>query len=96
MNGIKDKWVATPHGTRKFLDWVDNGPYRCLTSFDESSQLKMAIRIASVEDADARNLASELLREATYLHNQLIERQAEWVQLKSVIDAILMSEKEAT
>lgn len=86
--------VGTKNGGQPLLEWIKNHTYRNYASLDESEQLDFALKIAKIEDKDARELMLSLLRKASVLQEVGEEMHRELDTIHNALTKINESTKD--
>ena len=94
MKALEEHTIGMGYGSPTILGWVENHKYRNYASFPKSKQLDFALKIASIEDKDARELMLDILHEATKLQEVAEEMHKEFDTLFTALTRINDSTKD--
>jgi hypothetical protein len=92
---INEYYVSTSEGAKDLINFTSSMKHSCGTyDFDEKDQIKVAIRIAEIEDSESRTLALEVMQAAMRLYGKLIVARSAFEAIDKVLKGIAAEETE--
>lgn len=94
---ITEYYVATNQGAKTLIEHVNTMSYSCnCYGFEVDKQRDMAMRVAEIQDEDARELCLEIMTEAISMANRLATAKVGFVTINETLKSILKAEVEGS